>query len=196
MGVPSKTVLAAVPAAFLAVPEIGPAQASTGDTSVALDSATVDALVGLGFGIAPVAPGTLTGLEAVFPITGGNLSEGLIDHSGGLAFTKGGTTTDITDFVINLNTDILSGSVNGGSGLVPFFDIGAGDVLTLNPTLAGALTTIYGVPDLTGATIGTATVALTSVPEPSTWALMLMGFAGLGFASYRSAKATAKAVAA
>jgi hypothetical protein len=25
-----------------------------------------------------------------------------------------------------------------------------------------------------------------SVPEPSTWAMMLLGFAGLGFASYRS----------
>ena len=29
------------------------------------------------------------------------------------------------------------------------------------------------------------------VPEPSTWALMLLGFAGLGFASYRRARAVA-----
>ena len=27
-----------------------------------------------------------------------------------------------------------------------------------------------------------------AVPEPSTWAMMLLGFAGLGFASYRHAK--------
>jgi hypothetical protein len=26
------------------------------------------------------------------------------------------------------------------------------------------------------------------VPEPSTWAMMLMGFAGLGFAGYRRAR--------
>jgi len=26
------------------------------------------------------------------------------------------------------------------------------------------------------------------VPEPSTWALMLLGFAGLGFAGYRRSK--------
>ena len=26
------------------------------------------------------------------------------------------------------------------------------------------------------------------VPEPSTWAMMLLGFAGLGFAGYRRAK--------
>jgi hypothetical protein len=28
--------------------------------------------------------------------------------------------------------------------------------------------------------------ALSAVPEVSTWAMMLIGFAGLGFASYRS----------
>jgi hypothetical protein len=28
-----------------------------------------------------------------------------------------------------------------------------------------------------------------TVPEPSTWAMMIVGFAGLGFAGYRSAKA-------
>ena len=31
--------------------------------------------------------------------------------------------------------------------------------------------------------------AAISVPEPSTWAMMLLGFAGLGFAGYRRAKA-------
>jgi hypothetical protein len=29
---------------------------------------------------------------------------------------------------------------------------------------------------------------LTSVPEPSTWAMMLVGFAGLGFAGYRASR--------
>ena len=29
---------------------------------------------------------------------------------------------------------------------------------------------------------------VTSVPEPSTWAMMLLGFAGLGFAGYRSSR--------
>ena len=181
----SRNLLAAAVVAFLTVPEIGPAQALTGDTSVALDSTTVGDLVGLGFSIAPIAPATLTGLDAEFPITGGDLSMGIIDHSGGLGFTKGGVTTDITDFEINLNTDILSGLVNGGATLTPFFDIGKGDVLTLNSTLAGALSSIYGIPDLTGATIGTATVSISSVPEPSAWAMMLLGFGGLGFAGYR-----------
>jgi hypothetical protein len=32
---------------------------------------------------------------------------------------------------------------------------------------------------------------MTPVPEPSTWALMLLGFAGLGFAGWRRAAAEA-----
>ncbi len=32
-----------------------------------------------------------------------------------------------------------------------------------------------------------------AVPEPSTWALMMLGFAGLGFAGYRRAKAAVAA---
>jgi hypothetical protein len=31
--------------------------------------------------------------------------------------------------------------------------------------------------------------AVEAVPEPSTWAMMLIGFAGLGFAGYRRARA-------
>jgi hypothetical protein len=35
-----------------------------------------------------------------------------------------------------------------------------------------------------------------SVPEPSTWAMMVLGFAGLGFAGYRRARGRAAALAA
>jgi hypothetical protein len=43
----------------------------------------------------------------------------------------------------------------------------------------------YG--DLAPTTL-TYTVASRAVPEPSTWAMMLAGFAGLGFAGYRAAR--------
>lgn len=33
-------------------------------------------------------------------------------------------------------------------------------------------------------------VAVTAVPEPATWAMMLLGFAGLGFAGYRKTKSS------
>ena len=38
-------------------------------------------------------------------------------------------------------------------------------------------------------------VLASSVPEPSTWAMMILGFAGLGFAGYRRAKSGTAAVA-
>jgi PEP-CTERM motif len=45
-----------------------------------------------------------------------------------------------------------------------------------------------GLPQFQSLTFGSL-----SVPEPSTWAMMLIGFAGLGFAGYRSRKAAAVA---
>ena len=41
------------------------------------------------------------------------------------------------------------------------------------------------------------TVSTDAIPEPSTWAMMLLGFAGLGYAAFRrSAKGQRSAVAA
>jgi len=36
--------------------------------------------------------------------------------------------------------------------------------------------------------VGLDDVSVTSVPEPSTWAMMLLGFAGLGYAGYRASR--------
>ena len=35
------------------------------------------------------------------------------------------------------------------------------------------------------------TGSISGVPEPSTWAMMLLGFAGLGFAGYRASRKAA-----
>jgi hypothetical protein len=156
-----------------------------GTTTVALNSGTVSALTGLGFSIAPVAPATVSGLNAVFPITGGDTTTD-ITHSGGLAFTDNGITTDITDFTINLSTNTITGNVNSATGsTTPFFDIGAGDVLTLDPTLAAALSSVYGIPNLTGATIGTATISAVTTPEPASLALAGMGLLAAGYLARR-----------
>jgi hypothetical protein len=48
---------------------------------------------------------------------------------------------------------------------------------TSGPPLTGASGTFWGLaPD---------PLRTSAVPEPSTWAMMLLGFAGLGFAGYR-----------
>ena len=160
-----------------------------GTTSVALDSATLAELQSL-FTIGVVPPATLVGSPAgavaTFPITGGDTTTGMIDHSGGLTLTGAstpsgvGTEVSTQNYVINLNTAMLTAqvSVNGGTPMmnVPLFDIGAGDVLTVDSTLAGDLSSIFGVPNLTGATIGTATVSpVTATPEPSSFALLGCG---------------------
>jgi hypothetical protein len=86
-----------------------------------------------------------------------------------------------------LNAD---GSLNAAGVLVisngtfPFFETGGGSFLvplTRSTSDAGSNVTF--------------TLVRGTVPEPSTWAMMLLGFAGLGFAGYRKMKQAALASA-
>lgn len=183
-----RTVILTTGGALLLCSHAGAAPITGGTTTVNLDAGTVGALVSLGFSIAPIAPATAnlgaTPPNAVFPITGGDSATN-INHSGGLAFTKSGVTADIQNFVINLagpNAGKLTGDlVAGGSTTnnVPFFDIGAGNALTLDATLAAGLSSLYGIPNLTGASIGTATVNASTVPEPGNAAIVCIGILGV-----------------
>jgi hypothetical protein len=59
--------------------------------------------------------------------------------------------------------------------------------LKLTATAAGALTSVLGVPNLTGALIATAGTApiTAAIPEPSTYALMLGGLGLAGWVARR-----------
>jgi hypothetical protein len=55
-----------------------------------------------------------------------------------------------------------------------------------------ALTDVgYGAGLTLTTSVNTGVGAATAVPEPPTWAMMLLGFAGLGFAGYRASRRAA-----
>jgi hypothetical protein len=94
-------------------------------TEVALDSGFVDALGALKLTPAALGDGKITKAGvARFPITGGNVTyyepgtvspfvQGEIDHDGsGLSLTGGGTTVELTDFVVDPGASVLTGKVS------------------------------------------------------------------------------------
>ena len=85
-------------------------------------------------------------------------------------------------FDTNLAANTL---LNLGPGGVSEFEVlGIDPSLALNPNNAtDFVTQLTFTGD--GNFTGTMTPITTAVPEPSTWAMMILGFAGLGFVSYR-----------
>jgi hypothetical protein len=85
------------------------------------------------------------------------------------------------------------GSLVGSFGAGDFFLIGT-SFSGVAPAAGGELLLWYfdeNQGDNTGhitATITTNSIVISGVPEPSTWAMMLLGFAGIGFMAYRKRK--------
>ncbi len=184
--------LLATPAFAQSLPIVG------GITSVTLTSAS--ALAGLGLGVgglgsAIISPGSTGTPLAYFPVTGGSINTasfaGSIQHAGsGLSLSSASATVNLTNFVIDTVGGTLSGNVAvGGSslGVVPLFNLGSSGVavapfsLSLTSAAAGALTQVFGVPNLTGFLVGNAnTIPVTVVPEPATVLTMLAGLGLIG----------------
>jgi hypothetical protein len=81
----------------------------------------------------------------------------------------------------------------GYGGPDAWFSNNLGTSLTVNfiaGISAGGGTDIFSLEEPTGLNI------VVGTPEPSTWAVMLLGFAGLGFAGYRSRRKAASLLAA
>jgi len=114
---------------------------------------------------------------------------GTILHKGsGLSLSSTTTALNLTNFIIDTTALKLLGDVDSGALSlldVPLFDIGIGIggtpgspfTLAVTAQAAGALTALFGAPNLTGLMVGTAnTVPITTaVPEPATVAAMLAG---------------------
>jgi hypothetical protein len=72
----------------------------------------------------------------------------------------------------------------GGTGVSQFEVLGIDPSLGLDPNNPVAFVTALTF-EGTGTFTGTMTPVVAAVPEPSTWAMMILGFAGVGFMAYR-----------
>jgi hypothetical protein len=97
----------------------------------------------------------------------------------------------------NLNTLTLGSFTLTGADLVTDGASGTGDQFS---PAGNQLVTITGLAPFTTATFHSTANAFefsigSAIPEPSTWAMMLLGFAGLGYAAfYRNSKGRALAI--
>ena len=181
-----------------------------GITSVALTAAPTLTAVGLGvggLGTAIISPGSSGISLAYFPVTASAIDTvsfaGSIEHDGsGLSLSTASATVNLTDFVIDTVGGTLSGNVAVGAsnlGVVPLFNLGSSGnpaapfSLALTAAAAGALTTVFGVPNLTGFVLGNAnTIPITAaVPEPATVLSMLAGLGLIGISLRRRQAANA-----
>src|SRR3984957_16096122 len=159
---------------------------------------------------------TFTGINGLLPANTNSQATGVNDTGEVVGFYQEGPNTSplfhgftdiggsITPFLVpgSVSTqalgvndvgEIVGDYVDTGGVLHGFLD-NAGTFTKLDPTGSTA-TTINGINDrgtvvgfymnANGATIGTEG---TMVPEPSTWAMMLLGFAGFGFLGYRKVR--------
>jgi hypothetical protein len=142
-----------------------------------------------------------------FDLTGGNPSFSAITPAGGTNFTYGGpvlgTYNDLSgDFPGPYNYAVtctqsapatlcgtgFSFTVSGGSALDPFV---IGSPVAGTGDFAGLVIPFVADLSVTGGTLcpgDTACTGLVGAPEPSTWGMMLIAFAGLGFVGYRRAR--------
>ena len=152
-----------------------------GETTVlVLDEQTAMVLSDNGVKVAPVDPAAPGGDGIGFPITGGMVDSeslaGMIEHSGGLRFSAGGTKLEVTDFVVDTEAGTLTATAGGAdvpllaldlSGLERTEEGGAivasGIEATLTPEAASALNDTFKVKLFEeGLAIGDVTVRATA----------------------------------
>jgi hypothetical protein len=121
-----------------------------------------------------------SGLDALAPST--FFSDGLTGIAPG-GYRLIGASIYFICFGRILGSNVLPDITNGGAPFSDFFEspppggyAGALFSATYQPMSDGSDVTIY------------ATLTTVAVPEPSTWAMILVGFAGLGVAGYRTTK--------
>jgi hypothetical protein len=127
-------------------------------------------------------PGAAGQTETTIQVKSGGVNATSLDDvlfptesSGTLFFTNTGGNDVLKLHLTGLSLDTPIVALGGSLNELAFVDLATG---VATPLVTG-LSSPHGIEF--------------SAPEPSTWALMLLGFAGLGFAGYRRAKAVVAA---
>ncbi|MEH2517838.1 hypothetical protein V1279_003411 [Bradyrhizobium sp. AZCC 1610] len=108
-----------------------------------------------------------------------------LGHAYGLYIWNGTNYVFAADLLANTLFDF------GPNGVSKFKVLGIDESLGVDPNSSTAFVTQV---TFTGDGVFTGTMtAITAVPEPSTWAMMILGFAGVGYMTYRRRKTAALA---
>jgi PEP-CTERM motif len=159
----------------------GSASSGTGTATSTLDNISITS--GSVFSLTATTISSTSSVDATPSATGSTTIEDLVLTVGGQTFTVLVAPPANTDLVsipgltVVLNQQIPDTSESAG--------------ITTN-AIAVDFTGLLGV---TGSidvaqSFASIDVTTTSVPEPSTWAMMFLGFAGLGYAAYRKSRPT------
>ena len=194
------------PGSYTGTEYAGDAVAATAqaDAAIAYNAAAGLAptvLTGTDLGGLTLTPGVYS-FSSSAQLTGTLTLNGEGDPNAVFIFQIGSTLTTASASDVNL--------INGASGANVFWQVGSSATLGTTTELVGTIDAYASVSFDTGANIACGrAIALTgavtlqgddigtggcdtppggsTVPEPSTWAMMLVGFAGLGFVGYRQA---------
>jgi hypothetical protein len=171
-----------VSANFAEIPTV-PYKTVKGFTQLTLSAGAINALATQGVILKPLSPAKLVGQTAKFTLNGGiaELPVGArlkasFNHIGGLSFKKKATTVNISKFIIDANSGLLTGNVSimgKPLGRMPLFnmDLSKASVesptgklvvtnvgLSLTQTVADALNAAFKVGVAPGLPIGTARI--------------------------------------
>ena len=103
------------------------------------------------------------------------------------------TPDDQADF--DLSITVTAGSDGESTGNINFLDPITFEGVTIYDPLGNIVPSVSIVSSSGAFYAVTDGTPVISVPEPSTWTIMLLGFAGLGFAGYRASRRTGMAAA-
>jgi PEP-CTERM motif len=144
---------------------------------------TLDMAIGATGFVGPVTVVQVSGSGTFIDTLGGS---GALSFAADTTNTQGAdTSTDLPGtnigtfpFSVTLDPDSISGSTSRAFSAAGLFSMTEGAAFTINPG---------------GEIVGFNEAMNAVVPEPSTWAMMLIGFAGLAYVGYRASRRTAAA---